>query len=207
MFKLVLEKAEEPEIKFQTSVASYKKQENFRKTSTSAVLTMPKPLTVWIKINCGKFWKRWEYQTTWPASWETYMQVKKQQLKLVPNWERSTSRLYIVTLFNLYAEYIIWNTRLDERQAGINIAGRNINNIRYADDTSLMAESEELESLDESERAEWKSWLKTQHSKNKDHSIPSHHFLANRWGNDGNSNRLYIQGLQNHCRWWLQPQN
>ena len=53
-----------------------------RKTSTSTLLTMPKPLTVRITINCGKFWKRWEYQTTWPASWETYMQVKKQQLEL-----------------------------------------------------------------------------------------------------------------------------
>ena len=53
-----------------------------RKTSISALLTMPKPLTVWITINCGKFWKRWEYQTTWPASWETCMQGKKQQLEL-----------------------------------------------------------------------------------------------------------------------------
>ena len=58
------------------------KQESSRKTSISALLTMPKPLTVWITISCGKFWKRWEYQTTWPASWETYMQVRKQQLEL-----------------------------------------------------------------------------------------------------------------------------
>ena len=69
MFKLVLEKAEEPEIKLPTSTGSWKKQESSRKTSISALLTMPKPLTVWITINCGKFWKRWEYQTTWPASW------------------------------------------------------------------------------------------------------------------------------------------
>ena len=75
-------KAEEPEIKLPTSVGSSKKQESSRKTSISALLTMPKPLTVWISINCGKFWKRWEYQTTWPASWETYMQVRKQQLEL-----------------------------------------------------------------------------------------------------------------------------
>ena len=59
-----------------------KKQESSRKTFISALLTMPKPLTVWITINCGKFWKRWEYQTTWPASWETCMQVRKQQLEL-----------------------------------------------------------------------------------------------------------------------------
>ena len=62
---------------------SSKKQESFRKkTSISALLTMPKPLTVWITINWGKFWKRWEYQTTWPASWETYVHVRKQQLEL-----------------------------------------------------------------------------------------------------------------------------
>ena len=82
MFKLVSEKAEEPEIKLPTSTGSWKKQESSRKTSISALLTMPKPLSVWITINCGKFWKRWEYQTTWPASWETYMQVRKQQLEL-----------------------------------------------------------------------------------------------------------------------------
>ena len=82
MFKLVLEKAEEPETKSRTSAGSLKKQESFRKTSISALLTMPKPLTVWITINCGKFWKRWEYQTTWSASWEIGMQVRKQQLEL-----------------------------------------------------------------------------------------------------------------------------
>ena len=64
MFKLDLEKAEEPETKLPTSAGSSKKQESFRKTSISALLAMPKPLTVWITINCGKFWKRWEYQTT-----------------------------------------------------------------------------------------------------------------------------------------------
>ena len=75
MFKLVLEKAEEPEIKLPTSAGSSEKQESSRKTFISALLTMPKPLTVWTTVNCGKFWKRWEYQTTWPASWKTYMQV------------------------------------------------------------------------------------------------------------------------------------
>ena len=79
MFKLVLEKAEEPEIKLPTSAVSLKKEESSRKTS---IFIMPKHLTVWITINSGKFWKRWEYQTTWPASWETYVQVRKQQLEL-----------------------------------------------------------------------------------------------------------------------------
>ena len=78
----VLEKAEEPEIKLPTSTGSLKKQESSRKTSISALLTMPKPLTVWITINCGKIWQRWKYQTTWPVSWETCIQVRKQQLEL-----------------------------------------------------------------------------------------------------------------------------
>ena len=82
MFKLDLEKAEEPEIKFPTSAGASKKQESSRKTSISALLTTPKPLTVWITINCGKFFKRWEYQTTLPASWEFCVQVKKQQSEL-----------------------------------------------------------------------------------------------------------------------------
>ena len=75
-------KVEEPQIKYATSTGSLKKQESFRKTSVSALLTMSKPLTVWISINCGKFWRRWEYQTTWSASWETCMLVRKQQLEL-----------------------------------------------------------------------------------------------------------------------------
>ena len=81
-FKLILEKAEEPEIKLLTSTGLSKKQESFRKTSTSGLLTTPKPLTVWMTTNCGKFLKRCEYQTTWPASWEICMQVRKQQLEL-----------------------------------------------------------------------------------------------------------------------------
>ena len=80
--QLVLEKAEEPEIKLPTSAGSLKKQESSRKTSTSALWTMPKPLTVWITINCRKFWKRRAYQTTWPVSWETCKQVRKQHLEL-----------------------------------------------------------------------------------------------------------------------------
>ena len=104
-------------------------------------------------------------------------------------------------LFNLYAEYIMRKPGLDEAQAGIKIAGRNINNLRYADDTTLMSESEEAkEPLDESERGESRSWLKAQHSENEDHGIWSHHFMANRQENNLNSDRLYILGFQNHCR-------
>ena len=82
MCKLVLEKAKVLEIKLSTSAGSSKEQESSRKTPISALLTMPKPLSVWITINCGKLWKSWEYQTMWPASWETCMQVRKPQLEL-----------------------------------------------------------------------------------------------------------------------------
>ena len=121
MFKLGLEKAKEPEIKLPTSAGSQKKQENSRKTSTSASLTMLKPMIVRITTNCGKFFKRWECQTTLPASCETCMQVKKQQLEL--DMEQQTAILS-PCLFNFYAEYIMWNAGLEEAQAGIKIAGR-----------------------------------------------------------------------------------
>ena len=95
------------------------------------------------------------------------------------------------------------NARLDEAQAGIKIARRSINNFRYVDDITLMAEREEepQEPLDESERGQVKSCFKTQHSKNKDHGILSYHFMANIWGNNGHSDRLYFLKLQNHCGW------
>ena len=95
------------------------------------------------------------------------------------------------------------NAGLDEAQAGIKIAGRNINNLRYADDTTLMAESEEkLNSLlvKVKEKNE-KAGLKLSIQKNKDRGIQSHHFMANRWGSNGNSDRFYFLGLGNHCRW------
>jgi len=82
IFNLVLEKAEEQEIKLPTSIGSLKKQESSRKKFISALLTMPKPLTVWITINFEKFFNRWEYQTTWLASWETCVQVRKHQLEV-----------------------------------------------------------------------------------------------------------------------------
>ena len=109
-------------------------------------------------------------------------------------------------LFNLYAEYIMWNAELGEAQAGIKTARRNTNDVRYVDDTTLMAESEEeLKSLlmkvkEESEKV----GLKLNIQKMKIMAscpITSRH----RWGNNGNSDRLYFLGLQNHCRWWLQP--
>ena len=93
------------------------------------------------------------------------------------------------------------NTGLEETQAGFKIAGRNINNLRYADDTTLMAErEEELKSLLMKVKEESLK-VKAQHSENEDHGIQSHRFMGYRWGNSGNSVRLYFFGLQNHCRW------
>ena len=94
------------------------------------------------------------------------------------------------------------NVGLDEAQAGIKIVGRNINNLKYADDTTLMAESKELKNLlmkvkEESEKV----GLKAHHSENDDYGIRSHHFMGNRWVNSRNSVRLYFCGLQNPCRW------
>ena len=99
-------------------------------------------------------------------------------------------------LFNFYAEYIMRNGGLEETQAGIEIARRNINNLRYAHDTTLMAESEEeLKSLLKVKEESEKVGLKLNISENEDHGIWSHHFMGNRWGNSG---RLYFGGLQNH---------
>ena len=130
IFKLDLEKAEEPEIKLPTSVGSWKKQESSRKTSTSAWLTMPKPLTVWITTNCGKFWKRWEYQTTWSASWEICIQVKKQvrTRRGTTDWfwiGKGVRQGCILShcFFNLYSEYIMRNAGLDEAQLESRLPG------------------------------------------------------------------------------------
>ena len=112
-------------------------------------------------------------------------------------------------LFNFSAQHNTRNASLDDSQIGIKIASRNISNLRYADDTALLAESEEeLKSLlmkvkEESEKAGLK--LNVQKTKIMAYPVPSH--LANRWGNSGNSDRLYFLGLQNHCRWWWQPWN
>ena len=120
------------------------KARKFEKNIYLNPLTMLRLLIVWITENCGKFLKRWGYQTILPISWETCTWVKKQQLeldmehRLFQNCERRTSRLYIVTLL-IY--YIIQNAWMDESQAGIKIAARNINSLRYTDDTTLLVES------------------------------------------------------------------
>ena len=149
MFKLVLEKAEEPEIKLPTSAGSSEKQESSKKTSISALLTMPKPLTVWITINCGKFWKRWEYHHLTCLLRYLYagQEATVRTGHGTTDWFQigkgvCQGCILLPCLFNLYAEYIMRNAGLDEAQAGIKFAGRDINNLRHADDTTFMAESE-----------------------------------------------------------------
>ena len=155
MFKLDLEKAEEPEIKLPISTGSSKKQESSRKTSTCALLTTPKPLPMWITIN----WKTRkemgipDHLTCLLRNLYTGKEATVRIGHETTDWfqiGKGVCQGCILSpcLFNLYVEYIIWNTRLDEAQARIKIAGRNINNLRYADDTTHMAESEEeLKSL------------------------------------------------------------
>ena len=149
MFKLVLEKAEEPEIKLPTSAGSSKKQESSRKTS-SALLTMPKPLTVWITIN----WKILKEMGIPDHLTCLLRNLYAGQEATVRTGHGTTDWIQIrkgirqgcllsPCLFNLYTEYILRNDGLEEAQAGIKIAGRNISNLRYAGDTTLMAESEE----------------------------------------------------------------
>ena len=140
-----------------------------------------------LKPLCGsqqtvKFLKRWEYQTILPTSWEIRRSRNKVRSRHgTTDWFQigkgvRQGCLLSPSLFNLYAEYTMWNAGLDEAQAGISIAGRKINNLRYAGDTTLMAESEELKSLLMKVKA-WKSWLKISAFKQTRswHSVPSFH--------------------------------
>ena len=150
MFKLFSEKAEEPEIKLPTSAGSWKKQQSSTKTSISALLTMPKPLNVWISINCGKFWERWipDHLTCLLRNLYAGQEATVRTGHGTTDWFQigkgvRPGCILSPCLCNFYAEYIMRNTGLDQAQAGIKIAGRNISNLRYADDITLMAESEE----------------------------------------------------------------
>ena len=148
MFKLVLDKAEEPEIKLPTSAGSSKKQENSRKTSSVSLTTL-KPLTVWITTN-WKILKEMripDYLTCPLRNLYVGQEATVRTGYGTIDWfqiRKGVCQGCILSpcLFNFYAKYIMRNAGLEETQAGIKIAGRNINNLRYADDTTLMAESE-----------------------------------------------------------------
>ena len=157
------------------TTGSWKKQESSRKTSISALLTMTKPLTVWITTNYGKFFTRWEYQTTWPASWEICMQVRKQQWEL--DMEQQTGSqsgkeyvkaVYCHPAYLNYMQSTSWEMqgwmkhKLESRFPG---------EISITSDTQMIPPLWQKwrgtkEPLDESERGEWNSWLKAQHSEN-----------------------------------------
>ena len=177
---------------------------------------MLKPLTVWITTNCGKFLEMGipDHITCLLRNLYVGQEAIVRTGHGTTDWFKTGKGEHQVCisstcLFNFYAEYIMWNTRLGKAQAGIMIAGRNINHLRCADDTSLTAESEEeLKSLLMKVKEESKNaGLKLNIQKNKDHGTQSHHFMANGRGKSGNRGRFYFLVLQNHCRCWLQPWN
>ena len=209
MFKLVFDKTEEPEIKLPTSPGSWKKQESSRKTSISALLTMPKPFTVWITIN----WKILREMGIPDQLTCLLRNLYAGQEATVRTGHGTTDWFQIgkgvhqgcilsTCLFNLYAEYIMRNAGLEETQAGIKIAGRNIKNLRYADDTTLMVESEEeLKSLlmkvkEESEKVGLK--LNIQKMKIMASGLITSWYIN---GETVETVSDYFGGLQNHCRW------
>ena len=176
MYKVDLEKAEEPESKLPASVGSSKKQENSRKTSTSASLTAPKPLTVQTTTNCGKLLKEMgipDHLTCLLRNLCAGQEATVRTGHRTIDWfqiGKGVSQGCILSscLFNLYVEYIMRNAGLDEAQAGIKIAGRNMYNLRYADDITHMAESkEELKSLLMKEKESEKGGLKFNIQKTK----------------------------------------
>ena len=154
MFKLDLEKAEEPEIKLSSSVGSQKKQ-NSRDIPTSALLTMQKPLTVWITKNCKKLTEigKPDHLTCLLRNLDAGQEATVRAEHGTADWfqiRKGVIKGCILSpcLFKLYADHILQNVQPDEGQAGITVAGRNINNLKYADNTTLMAEREEkLKSL------------------------------------------------------------
>ena len=177
MFKLNLEQAEEPEIKLPTSVGSLKKQESSRKKIYLWLIDYAKTFDY---VDHNKLWKIPKEMgipdhltcllRNLYAGQEATVRTRHRTMdwfQIGKGVRQGKAIGYILSpyLFNFYAEYIMRNTGLDEAQAGIKIGGRNINNLRYTDDATLMAESEEqLKSLLMKVKEELKSWLKTQHS-------------------------------------------
>ena len=213
MFKLDLEKAEEPEQIVNIHWIIGKARE-CQINIYFCFIDYAKSLWLSGSKQTGKFFKRWEYQTTWPASWEICMQVRKQQLEL--DMEQQTGsksgKEYIKAVYchPAYLTYVqstswkmlgwmkhSWNQDCWEKYRWPHI-------YRWHHPYGRKQEGTK-EALDEGKRGECWSWLKTQLLKS--HGIWSHHFMAIKWGNNGNIGRVYFLGLQNHCGWWLQPWN
>ena len=201
MFKLGLEKAQEPEMKLSTFAGSYRKQENSRKTSTSVLLTTLKPLTVWITTNCGKLFKEMGIPDHLTCLLRNLYEGQEETVRTLygtTNWFRIENGCLLSScLFNLNAEHIMQNAGLDEVQTRWNqdcqekyqpqICRWHHSNGRKQKGTK--------ESLDEGEGGEWKSQLKTEQSKNEDHVIQSHYFMVNRRGKGGSCNGFSLLGL------------
>ena len=175
MFKLDLEKAEEPEIKLPTPIGSSKKAREIQKNIYFCFIDYSKAIDC---VDHNKLWKILK-EIRIPGHLTCLLRNRYASQETTVRTRHGTTDCFHIgngvyqgcilspCLFTLYAEYIMQNARLDEAQAGIKIAGRNINNLRYADDTTFMAESKEkLKSLFMKVKEEWKCWLKTQHSKN-----------------------------------------
>ena len=199
MFKLDLEKAEEPEIKLPTSAGPWKKQESSRKTSISALLTMSKSLTLWITITCEKILKEMGIPDHLTCLLRNLYAGQEETVRTghgTTDWfqiGKGVCQGCILSpcLFNLHAGYIMRNTGLEEAQAAIKIAGRNLNNLRYTNDTTLTAESELKSFLIKVKEESEEAYLKVNIQKTK---IMASSPITSRQ-NSGNSGRLYFLGL------------
>ena len=166
------------------------------------------PLTVWITISCGKFWKRRECQTTLLISWETCMEVKKQQLDL--DMEQQTGSklgkkyskpiychpVYLTSMKSTSCKIPGWMHKWNQ-DCWEKYQQPQTHRWCHSNGRKLRGTKELLE---EGEKGEWESWLKMQHSKNEDHGNQSYHFMAKRWEKNWNNNRLFFLGSKNHCR-------
>ena len=196
MCRMGFEEAEEPEIKLPTFIGSWRKKGNSRKHI--CFFDYAKAFDCMVHHKLWKILKKMGVSDHLTCLLRNIYGGQEATVKIRYG---TTDRFKIgkgvcqgcilsPCVFNLYAEYLMWNAGLDESQAGIKTAGRNINNLRYAGDTTLMTESKEL--LDEGESGEWKSWFKTQHSTNKNHGIWSYDFMENRRGKSRNCDRFYF---------------